>query len=144
VNFTNVKTAFHTPRPPAILVVDDEECVRSIVCNILEATGYRVYAASSIAEAICFLQCSKEINLAICDIHLSDGVGPDNEQHLLALRPGLPIIWMTGDPYSIDWCSGQDVLAKPFSFTTLLKKVSDLLENENAYLSGTSRNGLEA
>jgi PAS domain S-box-containing protein len=112
-----------------VLVVDDEESVRHIMRNSLEAFGYRVTTASDGAEAIAILRnAPKEFAIAVVDIQMP---GLDGGQTIVALRhicPDLAIVGASGMATS----QNRDLMAangvkhcldKPFSVETLIRTV---------------------
>jgi PAS domain S-box-containing protein len=81
-----------------ILLVEDDEAVRTLTRRVLENFGYRVIAAASGSEALdlCGHQLDT-IDLLLTDIIMPNGVnGRQLAQQLLARRPALKIIFMTG------------------------------------------------
>ena len=123
------------PRGSAtILVVEDEAAVREVAATMLQELGYRVVEAADGEEALrLFGQHGPSIDLVLTDVVLSGRVrGRDIADQIAALRPGLPVLYMSGytensivhhgrlDP-------GVALLAKPFSRTQLARKVSELL-----------------
>jgi DNA-binding NtrC family response regulator len=107
-----------------ILVIDDEQSIREIVYTILKHAGYHVWLAATTYEALALLnQSANEIDLVLSDIWLPDSAGCELPKKLALIRPDIPIIWMTGDPHSINLSPGQDILEKPFLIKELLDKV---------------------
>jgi PAS domain S-box-containing protein len=112
-----------------VLVVDDEESVRHIMRNTLEAFGYRVTTASDGAEAIATLRNSPDqFALAVVDIQMP---GLDGGQTIVALRhirPSLAIVGSSGMATSqnreLMAANGvRHVLDKPFSVETMIRTV---------------------
>jgi signal transduction histidine kinase/ActR/RegA family two-component response regulator len=110
-----------------VLVVDDEESVRHIMRNTLEAFGYGVTTASDGAEAIAVIRNSPEkFQLAVVDIQMP---GLDGGQTIVALRhirPGLAIVGSSGlaTRQDRDLMAANGVrhfLEKPFSVETLIR-----------------------
>lgn len=56
------------PRPPAILVVEDDPAVREAVQDALELRGFRVFAASNGYEALSFLHGDERPSLIVLDL----------------------------------------------------------------------------
>jgi DNA-binding response OmpR family regulator len=83
--------------PPSVLVVDDEESMRSIYCRFLAARGYRAAAAASAPEAATRIREAAPA-VALVDIAMP---GVDGIQLLRSLRQDpatarLPVVLMTG------------------------------------------------
>lgn len=118
-----------------ILVVEDEEVVRQLICTVLKDVGYHVLCASSPSEA---LQLAAKhigrIELVVTDIVMPEMHGPTLARQLLALRPDLGVLYVSGysendisDQGVID--PGLDVLQKPFSKLSLVRKVREMLDS---------------
>jgi CheY-like chemotaxis protein len=90
-----------------ILVVDDHEATRDLLCSFLQKAGFTVSAAGSGAEALIRISQDPTIGLLITDIIMP---GPLNGWRLAesskALRSGLRIIYITADPKLVP-TSGQ-------------------------------------
>jgi PAS domain S-box-containing protein len=114
-----------------VLVVDDEEGVRSLIVEALSDIGYRVIEAGDGRTALQMLQSSAALDLLITDIGLP---GMDGRQLAAAardLRPALPVLLISG----YDWTpqspglSATDLgmLRKPFSLEEICERVAALL-----------------
>jgi len=118
-----------------ILVVDDEPAVLEATARILQHGGYATLEAASGYEALTLL-ISHDVQLVITDslmpgmsgIALADTVGH--------LRPGLPVLHMSGytPPNLAD--GKRTFIQKPFTAADLLGKVREMLETEPARKSG--------
>ena len=121
------------PAVGAILLVEDEELVRNVTCEVLETAGYSVLTAKNAAEAAeTFDRYSRLIGLVITDIVMPGQDGRTLAQQLRARRPGLHVIVSSGYPEGEmvrDFGEGGRVLflPKPFSADTLLRSISRLL-----------------
>src|SRR5437868_4341846 len=69
-----------------ILIVDDEEKLRSLLKRIITLEGFFVYEASDIKHAKKILE-RDEINVVLCDVKLPDGNGVD---FIAAIKPQYP------------------------------------------------------
>ena len=78
-----------------VLVIDDEDLIRRAVRTVLERAGYRVREARSGLDAL-RLWNEEESDLVITDIHMPGMDGLELIQRLLALKPHLPIIAVSG------------------------------------------------
>jgi PAS domain S-box-containing protein len=112
-----------------VLVVDDEESVRQIMRNTLEAFGYRVTTASDGAEAIALIRNSTDqFDLAVVDIQMP---GLDGGQTIVALRhirPSMAIVGSSGmaTAQNRELMAANGVrhfLDKPFSVETMIRTV---------------------
>ena len=76
-----------------VLLVDDSAVARRVLARRLEAEGFQVSEASSMAAArkVDFAS----LGCAIVDLELPDGDGTDLARTLLERRPNLPIAFFT-------------------------------------------------
>lgn len=129
----------HAHRPaPAILLVEDDDQVRSFVSSLLTSDGYRVIEARTGLEG---LQLGEEhegrIDLLLCDMLLPELSGYDLAAQLKARRPELKIVLMTGyiEGEIVQRCIselGAAFLDKPFQPARLRQMVRDTLQLRSA------------
>ena len=82
------------PANTTILVVDDLDVIRLSLKAILSNAGYRVLAASSIAEAIALLG-RESVQLVLCDIQLPGESGLDLVRKMQARIPDLAVVMVS-------------------------------------------------
>jgi len=119
-----------------VLLVEDEEQVRGVVRAQLLSWGYAVLEAGNFLEAI--LACKGfegEIQLLVTDVMVPAPLGGRLAECLVAMRPKLKVIFLSGDSY--EWLVERGVLRlgvafiqKPFSGETLKKKIREVLRGE--------------
>ncbi len=80
---------------PSILIIDDEENFRQLLCRILELEGYQVFQASGAEKGLRLLQQQKEILLVLSDVKLPDGNGLQLLEKIKAQYPQCEVIMMT-------------------------------------------------
>jgi two-component system, NtrC family, sensor kinase len=127
------------PRPnggagEAILVVEDDEGVRSYTGEILDELHYRVLVAPDAKDALRFIeQPERHIDLLLTDMVMPGLNGRQLADAARAIRPGLPVLFMTG--YSRNAIvhqgrldSGLSLIQKPFSRDALAAKVREALD----------------
>jgi CheY-like chemotaxis protein len=140
------EAAVATPLPPGelvtgterILLVEDEAVVRALARRALEAAGYQVLEASSAAEAISVAaERGADVDLLLSDVLLPDRNGWELSRQLVAARPGLRVLFMSG--YAGRRLDGAAILppdaplvAKPFKPEELTRAVRRLLDGERA------------
>jgi signal transduction histidine kinase/CheY-like chemotaxis protein len=124
-----------------ILVVDDEAAVRTLVTRVLANEGYIVFAAGDAAQALVLLEDkARWLDLLLTDVVLPRGLQGDAlAEEALALRPRLPILFMSGHPreslmHDRDLREGINYLSKPFTPDALIRKVQEVLNAEVAGL----------
>ncbi len=120
----------------AILIVDDETQVLDVAARILRGNGYVTAEASTYEEALS-LAASRDFQLLLTDSVMPRTSGRALADHVAELRPGLPVLYMSG--YSRDTPGSQrssrDAAAfvpKPFTRTDLLEKVHAALNTPPA------------
>jgi PAS domain S-box-containing protein len=116
-----------------ILLVEDEDAVRSLVETILTADGYKTLVANSPKQAmqICH-SFDATIDVLLTDIVMPEMSGPELAERLLALRPGLRVVYMSGyagehlDEQGVS-AEGASLLQKPFTAAALEEKIRQAL-----------------
>jgi two-component system OmpR family response regulator len=115
-----------------VLVVEDECLIRMLVCNLLEEAGYVCIEATNAIEALALLD-SKLCRPALLVTDFNLGPGPNGQtlaREVVSRLPGLPVVFMTGNPESFDdyrFRGNERLVAKPFSGTHLVERVAELL-----------------
>lgn len=118
-------------RPRTILVVDDEDIVRSLVARTLEEADYRVLQASHGGGAIGVLENdSNAVDLVICDLVMPVLGGKEVAEWMRAHRPAVPLLFISGYPRAYleaHHLFEPDVpmLRKPFLPSRLLEAVEE-------------------
>lgn len=117
-----------------VMVVEDEEIVRDLVCLMLRSHGYKVLSAPDPRSALNMLQngVADTIDLLITDIVMPKMSGLELAQQVLEMKPGLPVVYMSGhtDDDSVHTMMRSDesmFLPKPFHREVLLTKVREAL-----------------
>ncbi|MEA9758045.1 response regulator [Xanthomonas campestris pv. raphani] len=119
-------------RSQRILLVDDTDVVRMMVSEVLSDAGYHVIEAENADGALAQLRADAPIDMVVSDVGLPGMNGRDMADVARDLRPGLPILFITG--YAENAATRQEFLAegmallpKPFSLNDLLNTVSRML-----------------
>lgn len=119
-----------------VLIVEDDVDVREMVRDILAFAGYTVVIAATPDEALqrC-LQHPEPIHLLLTDVVLPGMTGLQVARQLVALRPTMKVLYMSG--YTDDTLSKRGIqdaeitlLQKPFTPDTLARKVREVLESD--------------
>jgi PAS domain S-box-containing protein len=120
-----------------ILVVDDEEPVRSLAAQLLSEYGYKVETACDGADAIAvFAMRAAEVKLLLTDLEMPLLNGAGLATALRRINAELPIITMSGvDSPEHTECSSA-FLAKPFQTATLLALVRQTLDGAQQLPAG--------
>jgi two-component system, cell cycle sensor histidine kinase and response regulator CckA len=117
-----------------ILVVDDEEAVRSSTRRALERAGYTVIPATDGADALrLFTEHDGAVDMVITDVVMPGLGGRELVGRLKIMSPELPVLFLSG--YTEEGVRNQGVLEpsaayleKPFTSENLLHKVREVLE----------------
>jgi DNA-binding NtrC family response regulator len=119
--------------PRTVLVVDDESDILILLKLILEINGYRALLAHGAMDALQLLgQESLRVDLLLTDVVMPGMDGMDLGRISRELRPGLPILFMSGfvDTQAVRlkvWDDGVRFLEKPFTEDTIVGKVCEIL-----------------
>jgi CheY-like chemotaxis protein len=121
---------------PTILLVDDEQSVRSIVMKILKRANYNVLEAQNGEEALRIADGhAGQIDLVVTDMYMPGMRGPEVVQTLLPKRPGLRVLFMSGyadQDARTSVPEGANFLNKPFSGQDLAAAVDAALKGPAA------------
>ena len=117
-----------------VLVVEDDELVRAVLVRALTETGFRVLPAANGAEALEIAgKPDQQLDAVITDLAMPELRGRELAERLEKLRPGVPVLFVSGhaddevarrgllDP-------GKPFLQKPFDPDEIAVKVRELLD----------------
>ena len=113
-----------------VLVVDDDEKVRELVADILEAFDFKVLPAESSEEALTYALEHKP-DIILCDVILPDALGFETAK-VLSQHPEtakIPVVMMTGFPYMRHYRMDPSIklLLKPFSMQSVVAVIKEAL-----------------
>jgi signal transduction histidine kinase len=113
------------------LVAEDDRDIREIARRGLEASGYRVYTARGVEEALAMAATATgPIHLLVTDMAMPGGSGQALAERLLVTFPALKIIFISGyfdDTFADPPVPGAYFLQKPFSPGDLARKAREVL-----------------
>lgn len=115
----------------SILLVEDNEMVKKVTCELLEDAGFDVVAVDGPEQAL--QKCNESsFDLLLSDVIMPEMTGPELHKKILQSNPGLKVLFMSG--YSSNVVSHHGVLdegicfiQKPFTLEGLMKKIEDVL-----------------
>jgi CheY-like chemotaxis protein len=119
-----------------LLVCEDDETIRQLMCRVLTERGYQVLSAENSQKGI-ELAARHEgpIDLLVTDVIMQGMSGGQMAQQLKAQRPNMRILYVSG--YTSDVVeqhgvleSGIQFLQKPFTAEDLARRVRELLDSE--------------
>ena len=117
-----------------ILIVEDDDKVRSLACEILEPQGYSILEAKNGIEALRVSESrSGQIHLMLTDVVMPKMGGRELEEHLRPLRPEMKVIYISGFTDNAILHHGVldpevEFLEKPVSSEALKRKVREVLD----------------
>jgi signal transduction histidine kinase/CheY-like chemotaxis protein len=142
VYLPRVDAAAAAPPPPApdgargkevVLVVEDDPAVRALIRRTLDAAGYAVLEAPGPEQALAVATRADGFDLLLTDVVMPGMSGKDLAARLLASRPGLRVVFVSG--YTEDAAvrsgtlpPGQVFLEKPFTGPAIAAAVRAALE----------------
>ncbi len=110
----------------SVLMVEDEDALRTLVGRILTEEGYTVLTAASGEEALELAAVSGPIDLLVSDVVLGGMTGPELVTKLRARRPDLKVLLMSGYA-GVPLGPVDDFLPKPFSPFELARRIRRIL-----------------
>jgi two-component system, cell cycle sensor histidine kinase and response regulator CckA len=116
-----------------VLLVEDEDGVRSFAVRALQRQGYEVIEAISGADALDVLAAAEgKVDLIVSDVIMPEMDGPTMYTEMLKTYPGLKIIFMSGYPSdaferTLDPKAEFAFLQKPVNLATLAAKVKEVI-----------------
>jgi CheY-like chemotaxis protein len=126
------ESAFPPSLPIRVLLVEDEEMVRSVARRVLEQHHMRVVEAENGSKALTiFKERPADFDVVVSDVVMPGMSGPALIELLLPMRPELKVLYMSG--YANDALANHSVvergfvfLQKPFAPLELVRKVREL------------------
>ena len=115
----------------SVLLVEDEDMVRSVAERALTRSGYTVRAAASGDEALALLEEDPSVDLVISDVAMPGMDGPQTVRAIRERLPSVPVLFMSG--YAEEQArrridvDNTDFLPKPFSVMQLTDAVAQLM-----------------
>jgi signal transduction histidine kinase/CheY-like chemotaxis protein len=120
-----------------ILLVDDEEMIRSVAEEMIQVLGYSVITANDGREAVDTYRAQKEqIDLVILDLIMPGLGGGETFDQLKLINPDVKVLLSSG--YSIDGQASSIIkrgcrgfIQKPFSLQALSQKINQTIASED-------------
>jgi two-component system cell cycle sensor histidine kinase/response regulator CckA len=114
--------------PARVLIVDDEESIRTYVDRVLSKAGYRTTLATGGPDAIGFAAADK-FDLLLTDVMMPDMTGAELARRLRQSNPLLKVLYLTGYTdqlftEKVTLWEDEAFLEKPCSPEALLQAVS--------------------
>lgn len=118
------------PKPPVVLVVDDDPGVRGDMASALRSSGFAVEEAENgaAAAAVCRAR-PDEIAVVLIDVQVSELDGFQALQAIRRVDPLVRCFLMTGDPGAytpadLDWVGAERVFGKPLDIPAVIRAIT--------------------
>ncbi len=122
-----------------ILLVEDQDGIRDMAAEFLRRIGYKVLNAEDGVQALEIAAGHPDaIHLLVTDMSMPNMGGRELATSLTQLRPGIPILYMSGHPdhalpSDAGTGSATQVLQKPFALEDMAQKVRSLLDSHRVH-----------
>lgn len=122
----------------SVLIVEDEEIIRTSLREFLSEEGYDVAVAGTVGAALQVAK-QRDFHVAICDVQLPDGDGVQLLRRLQQLNPGTSVMIITAyatveNAVEAFKSGAFDYLVKPVIFDDLANKLNRLFQYRELYL----------
>jgi PAS domain S-box-containing protein len=114
-----------------VLLVDDDDMIRSGAAGVLESFGYRVVESPTAEEALDILRSGTGIDVLVTDHAMPGMSGAELVEAMRRLFPDMPALIMTGyteQPFKAD---GVAFLQKPFQVEELVARLESITEESH-------------
>ena len=117
----------------AVLVVDDEDVGRRVLCQLLENLGFEVYQVPSGSQAAALLAQRPSLDLVLTDQYMPDGDGWLVLERVAEFMPHVPVVLISTAPPCppLLWSGSLRFAAqflRPLDHAQLLTRIGDLLD----------------
>lgn len=122
----------------SILIVEDEEIIRTSLAEFLHGRGYAVEVTGSVEQAAAIAR-RRPFDIAICDVQLPDGDGLALMRRLQQIHQDLLVLVITAyatveNAVDAFKAGAFDYLVKPVIFEELQRKLEHLIQNRQLHL----------
>lgn len=120
-------------RQPTVLVFDDEDDLRDVMCRMLQRRGFTTLSSSDPDEALAVCRAHDgEIDVLLADLGMPDGIGATLAERAVRIRPGMRVLFVSGMTKEAALRQGvvvadAEVLEKPFTSDGLVSAVRQAL-----------------
>jgi signal transduction histidine kinase len=121
-----------------ILIVEDEPQIRKLAFDCLAYCGYDVLSCSNGLEALQLIErLNRPVDLVLTDVVMPKLSGRELSERITAIHPSTKVLFMSG--YTNDSVVNHGILdggtwfiQKPFTLESLVRRVREVLDNEEA------------
>jgi DNA-binding response OmpR family regulator len=130
-----------------IIVADDEQLIRRLVCDFLKKDGFETLEAEDGSQALSLFNSNPDTALLILDI-MMPAIDGWELCRKIRKKSDVPIILLSARSQEFDQLTGfevgaDDYVTKPFSPTVLVKRVEALLKRKGNSGADTMRFSLD-
>lgn len=125
----------------SILLIEDDQVLRSYLCDILELFDHSVSVASGGDEGLKEFKNNSPTDIVITDIVMAEGEGIETVREIQKIAPGQPIIAISAHPdylESISRLGATRTLLKPFGIEAFCAVVDEVIETRQRELAGSN------
>src|SRR6185436_14206654 len=113
------------------LVIDDDDAVRRVCIELLEARGHKTLAAASVREGLRLFGQTRP-GIVLLDLRLPDGTGMDVLRELQRQAPGTPVVVVSGrgsvtEAVEAMRVGATEYIEKPFSRERLFEVLDRIM-----------------
>ena len=117
-----------------VLVIEDDQAVRELICDILKSAGYEVDSVASSSAGYDRL-CAGGVDVIVCDVMLGDELGPSLVERFNSEGHSVPAIYISGYGWRVlvekrILPVDAPFLGKPFNPFDLIRWVQTLTSNK--------------
>ena len=118
----------HPSQSKTVLLVEDDDLVRDVICAVLEQNGCRVLHAADGEAALDLLTSGPPADVLIADAHLPGAMTGWAVARLFgAVRPGRRVVYISGERFApVLPVENSIFMSKPFQTTKMLQAVMGL------------------
>jgi CheY-like chemotaxis protein len=116
-----------------ILLVEDDDALLRLAQRLLTKLGYSVLVAGNGEDAVASCRdFQDEIQLLIADVFMPDIGGPELATRLLAIRPAMKVLYVSGNNEALlvkgMLAPGANFLQKPYTRDQMSAKIREVLD----------------
>lgn len=121
-----------------ILLVEDEDMLRELVSNLLQAKGYRVLTAANGIEALdLFAKAHNEIALVLTDMGLPKMSGLEMVKRIRGASPAMKVILASGylpaeQKFEVETIGAHEFVEKPYLPDELFRKIRQVIDGHTS------------
>ncbi len=122
---------FKTARKLRILLVEDDEQLRSTLVRQIENLGYEVVEAANGDKAIAIFERDDTFDLVLSDVRMDGKLSGASFARAVRLKtPNMPVLFMSGDLDVDDMPDTEKVLLKPIQFSALAVEIREAIDGD--------------